>query len=563
MIHQFEGFEIDESQRELRVGNRVLSLQPRVFDLLVYLARHRDRVVSKDELLETVWPGVIVADGSLQRAVCLARNALSAAGASGVIRTFARRGYRLCAPGPDGAGAETLARMTPGDLHRRAYEAHFAGRSQETLDELERLVVHNQSRADRRAAAWTSLIIGQLRFERREFELAQGWHQHAVRLLNEEPPGLEQGYADLLGCRLALYSDPEAAVDLAESARAAGTRFQDSSLEGMGLLSLAEARLFLGHTRAGLAALDEAGVAVLAGGLNTWASALVYCGMIFCCMTRADWRRAGQWTEQFNRWGADKGVMAYPMLCRLHRVEVLTVRGELATATAELRALHESLARLSPWVEGEIWRVSGELHAAMGDFDAAREAYQRAIAVGWDALFEIALLRMEEGDPAAAAKSIGSLIAANAWSCRSKPGRAWTHYCIAAARAGDLSTARAALAKVRDAPELVSTPGLQALTTTAHAELRVAEGDTPGGISLLRSALAAWLEMDAPLAAAHAHCRLARLLLAEGEMAFAELEFKVATMTFDRTGAIHALNRCIARFEAARLCNDKSGRKRE
>ncbi|HEX2099861.1 MAG TPA: winged helix-turn-helix domain-containing protein [Candidatus Synoicihabitans sp.] len=80
MLHRFATFEIDEPARELRAGGRVLDLQPRVFDLLVYLVKNRERVVTKDELLKAVWPGVIVTDGSLQRAVSLARTALLQAG---------------------------------------------------------------------------------------------------------------------------------------------------------------------------------------------------------------------------------------------------------------------------------------------------------------------------------------------------------------------------------------------------------------------------------------------------------------------------------------------------
>src|SRR5260370_5425291 len=75
MVHRFPSFEIDEPARELRAGSRVLPLQPRVFDLLVYLAKNRGRVVPKDELLDTLWADVTVADGSLQRAVSLARAA--------------------------------------------------------------------------------------------------------------------------------------------------------------------------------------------------------------------------------------------------------------------------------------------------------------------------------------------------------------------------------------------------------------------------------------------------------------------------------------------------------
>ncbi|HUG11382.1 MAG TPA: tetratricopeptide repeat protein [Opitutaceae bacterium] len=99
MVHTFPTFEIDEDKREFRARGCVVKLQPKVFDLLAFLATHRDRVVSKEELLDSLWAGVIVADGSLQRAVSLARSALADAGASDAIRTFSRQGYRLVVEG--------------------------------------------------------------------------------------------------------------------------------------------------------------------------------------------------------------------------------------------------------------------------------------------------------------------------------------------------------------------------------------------------------------------------------------------------------------------------------
>ena len=56
MIFRFGRFELDESTRELRLGARALELQPRTFDLLVFLVRNNERVVSKDELLSALWP---------------------------------------------------------------------------------------------------------------------------------------------------------------------------------------------------------------------------------------------------------------------------------------------------------------------------------------------------------------------------------------------------------------------------------------------------------------------------------------------------------------------------
>jgi DNA-binding winged helix-turn-helix (wHTH) protein len=89
---EFGPFQLDEPGRVLRLAEREMSLQPRVFDLLVYLVRSRTRVVSKDELLDALWPGVTVTEGSLQRAVSTLRAVLREGGMEETIRSWWRRG---------------------------------------------------------------------------------------------------------------------------------------------------------------------------------------------------------------------------------------------------------------------------------------------------------------------------------------------------------------------------------------------------------------------------------------------------------------------------------------
>lgn len=96
MIFRFDDFELDTARRELRRAGRPRALQPRVFATLEYLIRHRDRVVSKAELLERLWPDVIVTDASVQRAISLARDAIDDDGAR--LRTVPKQGYRFVAP---------------------------------------------------------------------------------------------------------------------------------------------------------------------------------------------------------------------------------------------------------------------------------------------------------------------------------------------------------------------------------------------------------------------------------------------------------------------------------
>ncbi|MCI0507221.1 MAG: winged helix-turn-helix domain-containing protein [Gammaproteobacteria bacterium] len=96
MIYRFSHFQLDDSCRELRLHGQEIALQPRVFDVLVYLLKNRDWVVSKEKLLEALWPGMVVVDNVLQRAMSLARGALREAGAGDAIRTYAKQGYRFC-----------------------------------------------------------------------------------------------------------------------------------------------------------------------------------------------------------------------------------------------------------------------------------------------------------------------------------------------------------------------------------------------------------------------------------------------------------------------------------
>lgn len=579
MVHRFPSFEIDEQTREIRAGSRVLAMQPRVFDLLVYLAKNRERVVTKDELLDKIWPDVTVADGSLQRAVSLARAALAEAGAPDVIRTHARRGYRFfISPESSGSTASPATMGKPDamgraddayrrrdwlgfidalqevdrreglsadDLQRWAHAAQYAGRSHDAIAPLERAVAAYQESGDRARAGWVAVHLAQLWMEWREGVLANGWYHRAARLLEHEPPCREQGHLALAGCRMALaQNEVEKALELAERARELGERFNDRDLESLGLVYLGEASLYSGRIREGLAALDEAGASVVANGLSAWAGGLVYCGVIYSCMTRADWQRAGQWTEQFTRWGEDKGIAGYPGLCRLHRAEVLTVRGELDQAEQEVRASREAMASDAPWAEGESWRVTGDILLAKGDFDAARQAFIRAAELGWEAQFELAQLRFAEGDANGAANILARTLAENAWSGRSKRGRALAHYCIAAATAGRTDEARAALAELDQQPDLVSTDALQALTSQARGELAAAEGRRAEAIILFRRTLRAWLEIAAPLAAANARCRLATLLAADGDHESSAMELAAATAAFRRAGAHGLLAQC-------------------
>src|SRR6202166_885612 len=96
MTLSFGDCEINLERRELWRARRVVHVEPQVFDLLVYLVQNRGRVVSKDDLIASVWGGRIVSDSTLTSRINAARKAVGDSGdAQKLIRTIARKGIRF------------------------------------------------------------------------------------------------------------------------------------------------------------------------------------------------------------------------------------------------------------------------------------------------------------------------------------------------------------------------------------------------------------------------------------------------------------------------------------
>jgi TolB-like protein len=96
MTLSFGDYEIDVERRELRRAKTPVHVEPQVFDLLVYLVQNRDRVVSKDDLIASVWGGRSISDSTLTSRINAARNAVGDSGAEKkLIRTIARKGLRF------------------------------------------------------------------------------------------------------------------------------------------------------------------------------------------------------------------------------------------------------------------------------------------------------------------------------------------------------------------------------------------------------------------------------------------------------------------------------------
>ena len=96
MQYAFEDYVIDSDRQELTRSGEPIAVGPRVFDLLLHLVRNPEHVVSKDELLDTVWAGRIVSESTLASHINAARKAIGDSGQNQrLLRTIARKGFRF------------------------------------------------------------------------------------------------------------------------------------------------------------------------------------------------------------------------------------------------------------------------------------------------------------------------------------------------------------------------------------------------------------------------------------------------------------------------------------
>lgn len=575
MTFRFGRFELDESKRELRLGTRVIEMQPRVFDLLVYLIRNQERVVTKDELLSAIWPDVIVTDSSIMRAVSLIRTNLREGGQHDAIQTFSRQGYRFigeleeaskrstgnryllraraaCERG-DWLSAiqefpkmETDHQLQAADFEQWAHAALYVGQPNNAIYPLERAVAMHSQNADRVGAARVALTLTNVHLEGRALPIAQGWHRRAGAFLADElHETREHGLHLWLSARIALFEGNLAqGLEFAKRAEALARRVDDPDVEALGLTYRGHLELAKGEIKEGLVHLDEAGAATLAGTVSPWVSGIVFCSIIWAYLDLGDVSRAGQWTDQFTRWVKRNNGFGAPGLCRLHRGEVLCIQGDLQAAESEIHRARELLAESARYAEGDAYRVLGEIRMLRGDCNGADEAFRKAHELGWHPLPGRALLQAENGQLAAAIKSLQRGLESPTWADGQRRGILLAHLASIAARAGRLSLASETLSELEHSTGRRATAGCEALFNQAAAEVAFAKKRIEEAVGKLRQAITVWQESGSRINAAHARLRLAEILASGGDVEDAELELSSAEKAFEKMAAFPMVERC-------------------
>jgi DNA-binding winged helix-turn-helix (wHTH) protein len=576
-VHQFADFELNEELHQLRLRGEEVALQPRAFEVLAYLINNRSRVVDKDELLETLWPGVIVTDSSLQRAVSLARSALRSGGLDDAIRTYAKRGYRFMRDVPPRAGpvtsgdsgnpldeayafvdrgrwadaaaaferADGHSRLAPRDLENWGMALQCAARAPAAREPFERAAEAFSAADECESAARAVISLARIHFETREWSVTRGCLRRAANMLDRLPLCEQHGHHAWMTSWLASYEgDLAAMLEHARKAWDIGRRLDNVDVEAMGLLFWGMALQASGDAKQGLELQDEAGAAVLTGSVTPLLGGLVYCGLLGGCCNTGDWPRAGEWCETFTGWCRRNGMQRFSGPCLLHRVEVFIARGELDRAESELQEGGETIEMSSASVGADAKRFLADVLLLRGEFDKAETAYRAAYESGSDPHPGYALLLQRRGQPQAAIRALRRCAEGVAWASRERKPLYLAFAATIAAQSGDTDTALEIIGELERHPDSWTVGTTRAHVQRAKAEACFAQRDPEQAVRLFRDALRTYQDMDAPLEAAQARLRLADALLAVGDPGGAVLELESADAVLARSEARLFLDDC-------------------
>lgn len=395
---------------------------------------------------------------------------------------------------------------------------------------------YEQAAATVEAARVAMLLVDNLRFKSRP-AAANGWLQRAARLLEDHDECLQHGCLAIRLGEAAHTSDALAdAVVHFERAVDVGERFDDADLRADGLQALGRARIAAGEPARGLSSLDEAMLLAVEGRLGPFMTGKVYCSLITACEELGDVKRAAEWTEAGMGWADEQGDAVFPGLCRVHRAEVLNLRGDWHRAEAEARLACDELGEVNLGNAALGFHEVGEIRRRLGDLDRAEESFRRAEALGGPAQPGLALLHFDRGDSDAAASSISRAVSARATDRLGRAKLLPAQVQIAVAT-GDLETAATAAADLAAIADDYQSTGLQAAAATARGRLELARGEREAACATLTRAAQRWHDLRVPYELAVTKVLLGRVCRLLGDDDGALSAYDAAAEIFGRLGA--------------------------
>ena len=424
-----------------------------------------------------------------------------------------------------------------GELQLLAEVAYAAGHLDVTIEAWERAHALSVQAGDAVAAAGAAVRVAMhMLLDTALMAPIRGWLTRAERLLEGQPETSAHAWLAVVRTyERMLIGDLQGARLGSERAIEVGSRC-DAAACAVGRVAEARLRILDGDITEGLALLEEVGVAAISGDLDPLSTGLVYCELVCALQGLAQYDIAEEWTEAMERWCKTNAIGSLHGRCRVHRAEILRLRG--ACDEAEREAL-VACEELSPYLRREMgWPLSelGRIRLRKGDIAGAEEALLAAHRVGWEPQPGLALVRLARGEVAAAAAAIrGALEHPSRVPSKELPPDsdlqraplldAQVEIEVAG---GDLGRARAAADELERVAARFQSKALVAGAALARGRVQLAEGNAVAAEERCSEAARMWNEIGAPYEAAVARTVLADALRAGGGQERAALELQAA-----------------------------------
>jgi len=452
-------------------------------------------------------------------------------------QAFAARSWR--AARDELAAARDAETLDPDDLWRLGLAGYLIGDERQFERALEEAYQARVEAGQARPAARCAFWLGFHMAGRGDPARASGWFGRAARRLGQEDADCAESAYLLLPVahqHLAM-GDPDSAYRTAADATARGQRFGEADLLALSLHIQGRALLRLGRIDEGLSFLDEAMVSVVMDELSPHVTGLVYCSVIGACREIQALDRTREWTLALSEWcERQPDMVAYSGECRTFRAEILQREGRWDAALAEARrALEPGGEGAGSAVAGLALYQQGETHRLRGAFADAEAAYRAASRAGHDAQPGLALLRLAQGDAAAALAATRRGLAET--SSPFRRARLLPAHIEIALAADASDEARRALGELTELATCCARGMVDAAAAQAEGAIELHAGRPAAALAPLRRAWEGWVALDAPYDAARARLLLGLACRALGDADGSALELEAARDELARLGA--------------------------
>lgn len=444
------------------------------------------------------------------------------------------------------AAADAADPLGPDDLDELAECAWWIGKMRHSIALRERAHVAYLKAEDAHRAARVAINLAEHHADLGEVATAEGWLQKATRLLEGSPETAVHGWLRLArGMTTGGQDDLQAAGEYAREASDIGARHADKDLFALGHAFRGLALTFTGDPDRGLPMVEEATEGAVNGELGPRATGMIYCMMISVNAQLADWQRAGHWTEAATRWCERQAISGFPGVCRVHRAEIMRLRGALSEAEEEARTATVELGSFNLEFAALAFRELGEVRLKMGDIDAAEDAFRQASEMGAIPEPGLALALVQRGRPQAAATALRRALAAPGLRPLDR-AKLLPAQLEVALLLDDLQTARSIAAELEVIAGGHASPALRAMADAGTAAVRLADGALPEAEEAARNARELYERVDLGYEAARVSLLLGQIYGAQGDAESSRKEAGAALSTFTSIGALPDANRARA-----------------